>query len=370
MLMRQKVLLISISLLFSLNVLAQKVDAISGETIKTESLHLFLESDSIRALYNNDAFDNIPLRELTGNIPEVRGEILNPGVPVSEHLLIRTVTVKEFLPSAESAEPIFKGAFQYYGYSLADLLRDFVISKKNVEEFKQSTDLFIVVENAEGEKAVFSWGELYYSASGNDIILATGVQAIFPKSEELRWELPSNTKLVAANDYLSVRNINQPVSITIRSFSQSFPGHKGLRPLYSPEIKLSGPDIKFTIKDQEIINKNTTSHNTVFFGLSRGFKGGRKFSGTPLSDVLNEAYKFDIEDIKTGVIAFGALDAYRVVYSISEIINRTDMAETLLIDVGDDEDGRFIIRPGSDFFADRHIKAPALGYIEIIGKNK
>ena len=39
------------------------------------------------------------------------------------------------------------------------------------------------------------------------------------------------------------------------------------------------------------------------------------------------------------------------------------MEETLLIDTGDDENGRFIIRPGSDFFADRHLKGAMLGYI-------
>lgn len=365
--MKHFILLFSIALLLSLNIFAQRVDAISGETIKINNLDLFLLNDSIRALYNNDAFDNISPGELSGIIPEVRGEILNPGTPSTDNLLVRTVTVKEYMPSGGSDEPVFMGAFQYYGYSLADLLKDYVISKLNHDEFAQSTDLYIVVENNKGEKAVFSWGELYYTASANDIILATGVQPIFPKSDDDRWEVPTKIKLVAANDYMTVRNIDHPVSITIKSFPKSFPGYKGLSPLYSPEVSVSGPGINFVIGNQKSINLNLTSHNTVFFGLSRGYKGGRKFTGTPLSDVLREAHVFSIDDLKKGLVAFGAKDSYRVVYSISELLNRTDMAETLLIDAGNDEDGRFIIRPGSDFFADRHLKGAMLGYIIIEG---
>ncbi len=349
---------------------AQKVDAISGETIKASELNLFLKNDSIRARYNNDAFDNIQPINLKGELPGVEGEILNPGIPSTKNLLLRSVTVKEYAPSAKSAEAEFVGAFQYYGYSLCDLLKDFVINKKNAEEFKQSTDLFIVVENAKGEKAVFSWGELYYSASGNDIILASSVQPIWPKSIDDRWELPQYTKLVAANDYLSVRNIDQPVKISIRSFPESFPGSKGLKPVYSPNIRISGPGINFVIEKQESLNKNIASHKTVFFGLSRGFKGGQTFSGTPLSDILLESYNFSSEDIRSGLIAFGAKDAYRVVFSISELINRCDMEETLLVDAGDHEDGRFIIRPGSDFFADRHLKGAMLGYILFLQANE
>lgn len=181
---------------------AQKVDAISGETIKASELALFLANDSIRTRYNNDAFDNIPVINLRGELPEVEGEILNPG-------------------------------------------------------------------------------------------------------------------------------------------------------------------INFIIQKQECLNKNIVSHKTVFFGLSRGFKGGQIFSGTPLSDILLESYNFSSEDIRSGLIAFGAKDAYRIVFSISELINRCDMEETLLVDAGDHENGRFIIRPGSDFFADRHLKGAKQGYILI-----
>jgi hypothetical protein len=364
--MRQSFLILLVQVLLSQFSLAQKPDAISGETIKKDNLELFLTNDSIRARYNNDAYDNIPVLQLNGKLPLVAGEILNPGIASTENLLLRSLVVKEFVPGGENQDAFFLGAFQYYGYSLADLLKDYVVDKINAEEFKQSTDLFIVVENDAGEKAVFSWGELYYSARPNDIILATAVQPIWPKRDKDRWELPQGVKVVAANDYLAVRNIERPTKITIRSFPRSFPGYKGLRPLYSPEIEVSGPGINFIIKNQESIHQNLLSHKTVFFGLSLGFKGGRSFKGASLSDVLSEAHSFSVDDIKTGVIAFGAKDAYRVVYSISELINRTDMQETLLIDAGDDEDGRFIIRPGSDFFADRHLKGAKRAYILIL----
>lgn len=344
---------------------AQKEDVITGETLTAEDLHNYLTNPSIRAKYNNDPYDNNREEKLKGKMPYVSGEILNPGQAYVDKLMKRSVTVKEFLPSGKGGDAKFMGAFQYSGYSLSDIVKDYVISKINSEEFGLPLDMYVIVENDKGESAVFSWGELFFSGSQHDIILATHVQPVFPThDDDQRWSSPQKIRLVAANDYLTVRNIEQPSKIILRSFPKSFPGHKGLKPIYAPELQIFGIDGKeVIIKDQDIINEKEIEYNTVFFGLHKGIKGGRSFKGIPFADVLNHCFSFSDEDLQHGLIGIAAKDAYRVVFSLSELLNRTDMAETLMIDSGENEDGRFIIRPGSDFFADRHLKGAKIGYI-------
>jgi len=58
-------------------------------------------------------------------------------------------------------------------------------------------------------------------------------------------------------------------------------------------------------------------------------------------------------------IAVGkAKDGYRVVFSLSEIINRSDNQDFLLLDKKDNPgSGRYLLYPAGDFFADRDIRA-------------
>ncbi|MEA1887854.1 MAG: hypothetical protein U9N72_11660 [Bacteroidota bacterium] len=344
--------------------LAQDPDVISGETLKPEYLKNYLENPVIRAQYNNNPFDNERAVKLEGNMPYVSGEILNPGKAYIDDLQKRTVVVKEYFPERNNGEPEFRGAFQYTGYSLSDIVKDYVVSKYNKSEFGLNTDVFVVVENDRGDKAVFSWGELFYSTHCHDIILATYVQPIFPTASDEKWPLPEKTRLVASNDFITVRNIDKPSKIIIRSFPESFPGRKGLRPLFSPEIEIKGTGNKTTIiDDSETSGKLMINHKLVFFGMHKGLRGINDYTGVPLGEVLSENYNFTNDDLARGLIAIGAKDAYRVVFSLSEILNRTDMADVILLDEPNNQGGRFIVHPGADFFGDRHLKGAKLAYI-------
>jgi len=347
--------------------LAQDPDIISGETLKTEYLQNYLDNPLIRAKYNNDSYDNERAVKLDGKMPYVSGEIKNPGQANIDELELRTVVVKEYFPAKINEQPEFRGAFQYTGYSLSDIVKDYVVSKYNKSEFGLNTDIFVVVENDEGDKAVFSYGELYLTQDNHDIILATHVQPIFPTASDDKWPLPEKIRLVASNDYITVRNIEKPSRIIIRSFPESFPGTKGISPLFSPEIEINGPGGKKAIIDNSAtVEDLKICHNLVFFGMHKGLKGPRNYTGRPLSDLLREKFYFPNGDLARGVIAIGAKDAYRVVFSLSEILNRTDMAEVMLLDEPGNDDGRFIVHPGADFFADRHLKGAGLAYIILV----
>jgi hypothetical protein len=51
-------------------------------------------------------------------------------------------------------------------------------------------------------------------------------------------------------------------------------------------------------------------------------------------------------------------DGYRSVFSYSEIVNRNDQSEILLVPCKEEKDGgKFRIFPSCDFFSDRAVKA-------------
>lgn len=361
--------LLTVFFLPAIIIQAQDPDIISGETLKPEYLQNYLDNPVIRAKYNNDPFDNERSLRLRGNMPYVSGEILNPGQANVDELQVRTVVTREYFPGKRDREPVFKGAFQYTGYSLSDIIKDYIVSKNNKGEFGLNHDLYVMVKNDDGESAVFSWGELFLGTHNHDIIIATHVQPVFPTHSDDKWPLPDNTRLVASNDFLTVRNIDKPSMIIIRSFPAKFPGHKGLRPLFSPELKINEQgSATRTISDTEIPDSKEDNHELVFFGLHKGLRGIRDFKGVTLEQVLRANYDFSINELARGMIAIGAKDAYRAVFSLSEIMNRTDMAEVLLLDEPDNEDGRFIVHPGADFFADRHIKGASLAYIIVVNE--
>jgi hypothetical protein len=59
-----------------------------------------------------------------------------------------------------------------------------------------------------------------------------------------------------------------------------------------------------------------------------------------------------------------AKDGYRGVFTFSEIFNRNDQSETLLIFIPDEKDGgAFRLFPAGDFFSDRAIKAVESIYV-------
>ncbi|MEE4115736.1 MAG: hypothetical protein V2I37_06185 [Marinilabiliaceae bacterium] len=343
---------------FSFSSLAQDPDAVSGAT---SSAGMASWNPMLQRAYNNDNFDNVALKPLKLTIPFVEGEISNPGYTDFGNILQREVIVKE-VAEGKNGELEFKGVFNYRGYPLSDLLEDFVVDKKNKAEFPVETDLVIVISNDRGESAAFSWGEIFMSKRGKDIMLATAVAPVFPTKTDDTWPVPANCKIIAGSDFHTLRNIESPTKIEFRSFPQSFPGEKGFEPLYSASITLEKDARKIKItKIPEGLNKR--SFPTAFFGLHKGFKEIKTFEGYPLKEVLEACFDFTASDLQHGILAVGAKDAYRCVYSLSEIMNRQDLESVLIIDLGEDDHGRFKIFPAAEVFADRQLKGASLAYI-------
>ena len=130
--------------------------------------------------YDNEATHPLPLAALA-----VDGEVAEPGPVDLAALPRRSVIVKEALLD-EGGRPRFVGAYRYDGYSLFDVLDRVKVRKKNASEFAPIVDLYVEVENSDGDKAVFSWGEIFYPNELHRILIADAVTLIVPtKTEDL-----------------------------------------------------------------------------------------------------------------------------------------------------------------------------------------
>lgn len=307
---------------------------------------------------NNDFYDNTETYGLQGGVIEVAGEIENPGIVDLSKLQKHSVIVKETSLNTDGSDT-FIGAYRYDGYSLFDILKDRIIKKKNADEFKPIIDLYVEIENQKGEKVILSWGEIYYPNVLHCCIIASDVSRIVPSKTKDLWPLPTERKLVVGNDLITERNISNPVKITVKSYSRSIAVNRNIDPLYSPEFKITQEGkIMETIKENPIFQTETV--HTVFYGRGRGIHSTQPFSGYYLKDILSKEFKINKKTLQEGLVSIIGIDGYRSVFSYSEIMNRNDQAEVLLIPCKEEKDGgKFRIFPAGDFFSDRAVKAVA-----------
>ena len=184
---------------------------------------------------NNDFYDNTPEKALPGALRiEVLGEVASPGFIDLTSLPRRSLIVRE--ARLEKGAIAFIGSYRYDGYSLFDILKEKIVAKKNQAEFRSIIDLLVAVENAKGDKVILSWGEIFYPSALHRILIADRVSPIIPSETKENWPLPDVMKLVCGNDLVSERNIDSPTRITVFSAPLSFPGKKGQKPLFAPNI--------------------------------------------------------------------------------------------------------------------------------------
>jgi len=339
-----------------ISLIALTVASCNQKNSNTETQSNYLrptKADTVDA--TNDFYDNAETYELAVKPISIEGEIENPGLVDFSTLPLRSVIVKETLLAENGDE--FIGAYRYDGYSLYDMLNHIKLNKKNSDEFNPIIDLYVQVENDKGEKVNISWGEVYYPNHLQEIIVAKRVMRIVPSKTNELWPLPESGKLVIASDLITERNISNPVKITVKSYPKSFKTVKGLKPLYSPSLDIYNENEKLVslTKNPHELSKET--FHTIFYGRGRGIHSTQPFEGVMLKDILSRYIEFNRESIRQGIFLVVAEDGYRGVFTFSEVMNRNDQSEILLVcnpEVKDD--GIFRLFPACDFFSDRAIK--------------
>jgi hypothetical protein len=305
---------------------------------------------------NNNFYDNAETYLLPGGDIVVEGEIENPGRVDLSKLTKRMVIAKEAV-LADSGRNSFVGAYTYQGYSLFDILNDRVLDKKNKEAFRPIIDLYVIVMNDKGERVVLSWGEIYYPNHLHEVLIATEVSRIVPSKTKDLWPLPQERKLVVGHDLVSERNISNPTRIIVKSWETDIPANKGQEPLFSEKLRISGAGVSTVELTKTPEGLQTETLHTIFYGKGRGIHSTQPFHGVYLKEVLKPLVPFDRETLREKMVAAVGADGYRSVFSLSEILNRSDQEEILLVPASRDEGGIFRIFPACDFFSDRAVKA-------------
>ncbi len=302
----------------------------------------------------NDFYDNEPVYDLPAGELVVNGEVKNPGKVDLASLPLHSVIVKETLLSGDSNR--FVGAYRYDGYSLYDILNRFIPDKVNKEDFAPIIDLYVEITGKTGEKAVFSWGEIYYPACRHQIILATKVMEIVPSKTKDHWPVPTTSRIVAAPDLITERNISHPVSITVRSLNKSFTVDREKK--YAETISLFLNDSLLQSSSSLTTDYQTVTYPTIFYGRGRGIHSVIPFTGVLLKEMVSRFVPPSKNALQTGLVIIKGADGYRSAFTLSEIMNRNDQAEVLIVNVGEGIDGgRFRLFPGADFFSDRAVFA-------------
>lgn len=306
--------------------------------------------------FTNNFYDNEETYLLAMTQVEIAGEVQNPGFVDFSKLPTHSLIVKETLPDDSGNK--FVGAYRYDGYSLFDILNQCILAKKNQEAFPPIIDVYVVIENAAGEKCVISWGEIYYPNHLNEIIIAKSVMRIVPSKTHELWPLPENCKVVVGTDLLTSRNIEKPVKITIVSAISNLKISKGMQPLFSEKVDVFiNNELKLTITNppQSI---PLITYETTFYGRGRGIHSTTPFTGFMVKEALAGLVISEKTSFQNSFLIIGAADGYRAVYTYSEIFNRNDQAELLMIyDPKNNDGGAFRLFPAGDFFSDRAIKA-------------
>jgi len=308
----------------------------------------------------NDFYDNDTTFNLNAPTIEVTGEVANPGKVDLSKLPLRSEIVKEAYLGAKD-DSVFKGAYRYDGYSLYDILNNIILKKKNAAEYRPIIDLYVEIENAKGEKVVLSWGEIYYPVNRHKILIATKVARIVPSKTKDLWPLPTENKLVIATDLLSERNISNPTKITVKSYACSIVSVKEMniemKDKYSKEINIVKNETSVDKISKYPTGSPENNYPTIFYGRGMGIHGITDFKGVSLKNVLAKYVKLNKATIQNGLIVVVGKDGYRCVFTFSEIFNRNDFADVLLIDRSDDKaNGAFTLFAAPDYFSDRAIK--------------
>lgn len=301
----------------------------------------------------NSFFDNLESKEYSLNNILIEGEVFEPGIVDLTSLPLCSFPGKDL--SFQNNKNKFIGSYYYYGYSLYDILNQKLVKKANEEEFKPYVDLYLIVENDKGEKAVFSWGEIFYSKDNLKTIITKSVRAINPSKMKMKWELPNESRLVCGYDAFNFRSISNPTKIIVKSFAGNYSKEK-IKNVFSPEILVLKGSEKIVIQDAAGFEKR--EFRGIGFGHGMGWKGIDIVEGFVFKNVLMNKVNIDLKEIGTAIVCASAKDGYRVTFSLSEIINRNDMNDFLLIEKnGAEDNGKFNLFATPDFFVDRNVRS-------------
>jgi hypothetical protein len=151
------------------------------------------------------------------------------------------------------------------------------------------------------------------------------------------------------------------------SATREFEIEKGMEPMFAKNVDVFVNNEKTLTINKPVKGLQNQSYETIFYGRGRGIHSTTPFTGQMLKEILAGQVEFNADNIQNGYMIMAAKDGYRGVYTYSEVFNRNDQAEVLLVHLPDVESGgAYKLFPAGDFFSDRAIKSIDRIYFETI----
>ncbi len=272
----------------------------------------------------------------------------------------------------------YTGVFKYQEVPLKYLLSLAKIQKKD-SDFNKPVDLAIVVKNKNGEKAILSWGEVFFRNPQN-VILAYSNKAVYPhkvdscnkchhkvfyRSYLKILERPVGfPKLVVTNDFFTDRCLEDVVEIEVLDLKPKVFTKKTKVLFSSSFIIKEGNKILFKTKDLSKLKH--LEYKVKVVGEGRGYNGINTYTGVSFKYLLKNIIKREIN--LNSVFLVSAPDGYRSLLSYGEIFLNPYGNRIMIADKINNKpikkDGKFILIIPEDLLADRFVKA--ISKIEIL----
>lgn len=257
---------------------------------------------------------------------EIGGNIAKPGRVSLKGLTKRSVTVKE-LGYRDHMTGEFIGAYRYDGYSLYDLLASQTVqnSQKNLPQNGHVE--YVIIENAKGQKVIFTFDEIFNATKLHQIIIATDVTPLTVGQRKIGFEnFPDTAKIIAGNDLFGCRFIVNPVRIKIVSvpFTKNLPGGKEYTPICTIENLVDNVNEKIEKWPSGFPVQNL---RTVFFGDNKETQTLQQLRGFQLRELLYKEFPLSESLIQSGLITVKSADESLILFSFSEVFNRNDQQD-------------------------------------------
>ncbi|MGE4542819.1 MAG: SAM-dependent methyltransferase [Pedobacter sp.] len=204
----------------------------------------------------------------------------------------RTVEVRT---TEVATQNTFHGVYRYQGVPLQYLLQAAGVEKEG-GTFPKAIDLALVVRNRQGQRTLLSWAEVAYGRPA-DVIIAFSATPIYTKETPTLVPKPLVLpRLVLGNDFYSDRCLTDIVSIEV----------------IDPTRDAAIQPVSLAKRPNQSISEVTTK---IVWNGTR-FDGVKRFSGTPLVDILKQA---GVGAEPQTVFLVRSRDGYRSLLSYGEL---------------------------------------------------
>lgn len=295
----------------------------------------------------------------------------------------------------------YRATLEVEGVALSAALEKAEVKKKTDDGFSRPLDLYIVVSGRSGQRALFSWGELFARADAGPLLVprlrlrvpshheaidetvypagllpfdAPGRQKLDLKScspchggpKPPKLDVPAGWCLVTPEDGFGGRFVEDVIEIRVEQVGIAVGIDKETGKKLSEKGFVGAPAfVGLDGKAHEVgpdrlaaVPRRKAADATI--GMGRGYHGTKRWEGVDLGDALRAVLPVGPAERDLWVLVT-ALDGYRALYSGSEVFTPRRGEGVLLVDREDDKalgpgSGRLKSLATGDFFIDRAVR--------------